>query len=174
METVALLDRLAPLLKKFWQYGAMGALALLCWHFQNRAVVNADTARAQAAFFKQAQKDAEAQWAKKLSDQKAQYAQFAKETQSDYETRLAQYAPLVRGYIATHHASAVLASVQPAPTQGGGGPAEGTTAPGGAPVLVGMPASVVVSASDLRSCAALYAYAVDAHNWAMKIGQPTP
>jgi hypothetical protein len=165
----ALGGRLLP----YWHYAAIGLLALLCWHFQSRAVANADTAKAQAASFAQAQKDANAQWEQKLSNQKAKSEQDAKETQSDYETRLAQYASATDRYIASHRTMAVPVSLWPAPIQSGGGPTEGTAKAGNSPGASDVPEGIVVAASDVQRCSEWQNYGVTAHDWIMRVGQPT-
>lgn len=146
--------RLAP-------YGACLALAVLCWHFWHRAVENANTVRVQAASFVQAQRDADREWANKFAAQQTAYDKETENAQRKYETALADARDATSAFIRMR-AQAPASHAQ-------GGPAPAATETPGVPAA--MPSGVVMDEADVRACANLYVYAVNAHDWAVGLLQ---
>lgn len=104
----ALPGLLLPWLRQFWSCGAIGVLGLLAWHFDARAVANADAVRTQAAQFKQAQADATRIAQQALEHEDLVYRQKAQEADSAYQAQLADASAAADRYIAAHR-------VQPRP-----------------------------------------------------------
>ena len=150
------------LMGRFWPYAAMVALALMAWHFDARAVANADTVRAQAAQFKQAQADATAIAQAALAHQNAVYAAKAKDADNAYQSQLADAQSAAQRYINSHRvgsvsdaASTVFMRVQSASAQGGSGAT--TASPQGISARSGngpgtSPELVAVTANDIDVC----------------------
>jgi hypothetical protein len=145
-------------------YAAIGVLALLCWHFDSRAVANADTVRTQAAQFAQAQALATAAARQALQTETAAYAAKAKDADNAYQTQFAAAQTATDQYIATHRVrtTAVASSAWPAPS-----PSQGANP--GIPATVPVN-TVVVSPGDLQACTDAVTYAIQAHDWAATLG----
>ncbi len=156
----ALPGLLLPWLRQFWSCGAIGVLGLLAWHFDARAVANADAVRTQAAQFKQAQADATRIAQQALEHEDLVYRQKAQEADSAYQAQLADARAAADRYIAAHR-------VQPPAAQGRAGGTAAATHSNGTPVPPGLPAdAVVVSGADVQACTDAVTYAVKAHDWA--------
>lgn len=142
---------------------ALATVSLLAWHFDARAVANAEATRVQAGQFKQAQAAAARIAQAALQHEQAVYQVKAQEEDSAYQAQLADARSDADRYIAAHR-------VQPAAVAGGGG----ATAPGSADSSSGIPASlpsgaVVVSTGDVQTCTDAATYALKAHDWANSI-----
>ncbi len=152
---------LAPLVRRYWPYLSLGVLAMLCWHFQHRAVANADALRTQAAQFQDAQEAARAIAQTALHHQEAVYQARAQEADNAYQTQLATARYAADRYIAAHR-------VQPAAIAGGSGAAPATAQSGGAGIPAPMPAdAVMVSAGDVQACTDAVTYGLKAREWAI-------
>lgn len=160
---IAMLAALWPALRSYWSYGALLVVSAFAWHFDARAVANAETVRVQAASFKQAQAMATQIAQAALQHEQAQYQAKATEADSAYQAQLADARGAADRYIASHR-------VQPAAASRG---ADATSAPaegGGSPVPASVPSdAVVVSTEDVQACTAVTAYALKAHSWAATI-----
>ena len=137
-----------PYLRRFWPYAGIAVLSLLCWHFQSRAVANADAVRTQAAQFKDAQKAAQIIAQEALHHQEAVYQAKAKDADNAYQVSLAAAQSAADRYIALHRvrpataagdAGATVASAEGHAPEGGNGP-------GAAPDMV------AVTAGDIQVC----------------------
>lgn len=144
-------------------WAALAAISLLAWHFDARAVANAEALRMQATQFKQAQADAARIAQAALQHEQALYRAKATEADSVYQAQLADARSAADRYIATYR-------VQPAEVASSGG----GTAPSTAGRSPGVPASVpadavMVSAGDVQTCTDAATYALKAHDWANSI-----
>jgi len=148
---------------KVGPYVALGAVSLMAWHFDARAVANAALVRTQASAFEQAQAIATQTAQAALQHQQAAYVVKATEADSAYQTQLADARSAADAYVAEHRvqpqAVAGDRSSAPAPAQGGSA---------GVPPGVSADA-VVVSASDVQACTGATAYALSAHEWVATI-----
>lgn len=167
MPELLLISQAWPLLRRFWPYLATAALSLLCWHFQSRAVANADAVRVQAAKFRQAQAAAMAIAEVTLHHQEAEYAAKASEADHEYARQEANAHASADAYIAAHRIAAGMRAAAAA----GDASATPASAKGGSP---GVPASVsgdavVVSGGDVQACTDATTYALKAHDWANSI-----
>jgi MoxR-like ATPase len=163
MPETALIDFAAAWLRRLWPFGALAVLPLLAWHFQARAVANADAMRAQAAEFKQAQAAATQLAQATLQHEQAVYAAKATEADNAYQAQLADTRDAAERYIAAHR-------VQSTPAQGRGGGALASAQGGGSAIPANLPAdTVVVSADDVQACSSATTYALKAHDWAGSI-----
>jgi hypothetical protein len=154
---------LAPLIRRFWPYASLGVLAMLCWHFQHRAMANADALRTQAAQFQAVQKAARAAAQAALHDQEAVYQARAQEADNAYQTQLAAAQSAADRYITAHR-------VQPATFAGGPGAAAALAQSGNAGIPAPMPAdAVMVSAGDVQACTEAVTYGLKAHEWAIQL-----
>jgi hypothetical protein len=152
---------------RLWPYGAIGVLALLCWHLDARAVANAEMVRAQAASYRSAQAAAAVIAQQALQQEKARYAAQAQEAQNEYEHQVADAHADADNYIAAHRAPAGLRTT---PVVGAPGTAPAAGSAGGADVPAVVPAdTVLVSAGDVQACTNAVTYAVQAHDWAASL-----
>jgi hypothetical protein len=148
-------------------YAAIGVLGLLCWHFDARAVANADMMKAQATQFRQEQAAATQLAQKALHDQEAAYRAKAQEADNDYTRTLADARRSADSYVAHHRAVFVQSGPVASPSSAAITSAESH----GADVPAPVPAdSVLVSASDVQACTVATNYAVSAHDWATTLG----
>jgi hypothetical protein len=146
-------------------YAAIALLGALCWHFDRRAVANADAVRTQAAQFRQAQADAQKAAQQALDRENTAYQAKATEAQNAYQAQLADAHSAADQYIATHR-------VQPAPAGSHAGTAAAPTDGGSASVPSAVPAdAVVVSADDVQACTGAVTYALQAHDWAATLNE---
>lgn len=142
-------------------YAAAGALALLCWHFDSRAVANADAMRAQAAQFKAAQATANQRAQQALMREQALYQTRAVETDRAYQNQLAAARLGSRAYVDSHR-------VQFGTVAGRGSAAAASAESNRTGVSANLPADpVMVSASDVQICSDAVTYGLQAHNWAL-------
>lgn len=142
-------------------YVATGALALLCWHFDSRAVASAAAMRTQAAQFKAAQETATLRAQQALMREQAQYQTRAAETDRAYQTQLAAARLGSRAYIDSHR-------MQPGTVARGGSAAPAPAEGDRSGISANMPTdAVVVSASDLQICSDAVTYGLQAHDWAL-------
>jgi len=157
---LALLQGLWPALRSYWSYGALAVVSLLAWHFDARAVANADAVRSQAAQFAQAQADATAAAQKALKDEQAAYAAKAQEADNAYQTQLADARGAAAQYISAY-------SVRPQTVASGAGAAPAAAQSGSASLSASLPAdTVLVSPGDVQACTDATTYALKAHDWA--------
>jgi hypothetical protein len=148
---------------KITPYVALAAVSLLAWHFDARAVANAELIRSQAAAFTQAQTIATQAAQTALQRQQAAYAAEAKEADSAYQAQLADTRSAADRYIVAHR-------VQPETIAHGAGSADAATTGGNTGVSAGVSAdAVVVSTSDVQACTDAATYAMNAHSWATTI-----
>ena len=148
-------------------YVAIGALALMAWHFDARAVANAALVQSQAIAFKQAQASATQIAQAALRHEQAAYTLKATEAQSAYQSQLADAQSAADRYIAAHRAPL---GVQFQAVASGGSGAAATPASNSAGVPAGVPTdAVVVSSSDVQACTDVTTYAVNAHQWAVTV-----
>ena len=146
-------------------YAALVGVSLLAWHFDSRAVANAEAVRVQAQQFKDAQAAAAVIAQQALAHEQAVYQQKATEADSAYQTQLAAAQSAADRYIASH-------SVQPATAQGGASTAVASAQGGSPAVPANVPTSaVMVSADDVRVCTSAADYALKAHDWAKSISR---
>ncbi len=144
-------------------YAALVTVSLLAWHFDARAVANADTIRSQAAEFKQGQAAATQMAQAALQHEQAGYAAKAKEADDAYQTQLVDARSAADRYIADHR-------VQPQTAASGAGSAPAAAQSGSAGIPAGMPAdAVVVSAGDVQTCSDATTYAMKARDWALTL-----
>ena len=145
-------------------YVAIGALSLLCWHFDARAVANANAVREQAASFRQAQADSDAAWSAKLTTQVQTYTQQQKDAQNEYLASLGDVRSSADRYIAAHR-------VQPAATQGGTvSPVAAAAKAAVAGIRKEVPAdSVLVPTNDVQGCSVTTGYALALRDWALSV-----
>ena len=163
---LALLQGLWPALRSYWSYGALAVVSLLAWHFDARAVANADAVRSQAAQFAQAQADATAAAQKALKDEQAAYAAKAQDADHAYQTQLAAAQSATDRYIALHR-------VQPSAVGSSTGATSAASQGSGAGVPATVPAdSVMVSASDVRACTVITTDYLKARDWALGLNAP--
>ncbi|KUR80898.1 hypothetical protein [Novosphingobium sp. FSW06-99] len=159
------------LLGKYWQSVALVAVSLLAWHFDARAVANADAVRVQAAQFKQAQASATAIAQAALQHVDAIYQAKAQEADNAHQAQLADAQSAADRYIASH-------SVCPTAAGRSASPAPGAAQSAAAGVPASLPAgAVVVSANDVHACTAAVGYAFAARNYVLSISaasQSTP
>jgi hypothetical protein len=152
---------LADLLSRFWSHVALLAVSLLAWHFDSRAVANADTVRTQAENFINAQNAASVIAKQALLHQQEFYEHKAKESEDAHQKQLDDARSYADNYIATHRLR-TKASERPSGTAAASAQGDGSAIP---PV---MPTdAVVVSAGDVQACTDAVTYAIDAHNWAV-------
>jgi hypothetical protein len=157
---------LADLLSKFWPHIALLAVSLLAWHFDSRAVANADTVRTQAENFKSTQAAASVIAKQALLHQQEFYEQKAKESEDAHQKQLDDARSYADNYIATHRLR-TKASERPS------GTAAASAQGDGAAVSPVVPAdAVVVSAGDVQVCTSAVTYGIAAHNWAVSIIPP--
>jgi hypothetical protein len=160
---LVLLQSLWPVLRSYWSYGALALVSLLAWHFDSRAVANADALRTQAAQFKQAQANATQIAQAALQRQQAIYATKATEADNAYQMQLADARSAADRYIAAH-------SVRNQTIASGSGAAVAAGQSRRADVPASMSAdTVLVSAGDVQACTDATTYALKAHNWASTI-----
>lgn len=152
-----------PSLRRFWSYAALAAVSLMAWHFDNRALANADAVRTQAAQFKQAQADATMIAQQALRQEQAEYQAKATETDNAYQSRLAAARSAADQYISSHRLHITAAA-------SAGGTTIARAQIGSSAVPANMPANaVVVSPNDVQACTDAVTYADKAHDWAMSI-----
>ena len=146
-------------------YAAIVLLAGLAWHFDARAVANADTVKTQAAQFKQAQTDAAMAAQKALQTETAQYAAKAKDADNAYQTQLVAAQSATSAYIASHR----VVWMRPATTGGSttnadpaaqGSSTQGSNRPGAIADMV------AVSPADLNVCTVNTKRLQVVHDWA--------
>jgi hypothetical protein len=146
-------------------YAAIALLAVLAWHFDRRAIANADALRTQAAQFRQAQIAAQQGAQQALDHENAVYLAKATEAQNAYQVQLSDARASADRYIVAHR-------VQPATAGGDAGATVATTDGGHADVPAGLsPASVMVSSDDVQTCTDAVTYALQAHDWADTIAR---
>jgi hypothetical protein len=144
-------------------YALIALLAALAWHFDQRAVANADMIRTQAMQFKQAQADTTAIAQAALKHQEAVYQAKAQENDNAYQAQLADARSAADRYITTHR-------VQPAAPAGDAGTTAAGAQGGSAAIPASLPTdAVVVSGSDVQVCTDAVTYALKAHEWANSI-----
>lgn len=159
----ALLSLALSWLRSYWPYAAIGTLALLCWHFDSRAVANADAVRIQAAQFKDAQAAATAIAQQALQHQEATYQAKATEADNAHQIALAAAQTAADQYIAAHR-------VQPAPAARDAGAAAAAGQNPGAAIPANVPAdAVMVSADDVHACTGAVAYALKARDYVLNL-----
>jgi hypothetical protein len=147
-------------------YAAIGVLALLCWHFDSRAVANADMVQTQAAQFRAAQAAATQLAQQALLQQQARYTAKAQEADNEYTRSLADARHSADAYIAGHR----VGIVQPSPIAGSAITAVASAQSLGPGIPSPVPAdSVLVPASDVQACTVATNYALSAHDWAMTL-----
>lgn len=150
--------------RRLWLPIALAGALLLAWHFQARAVANAEALRAQAAQFRQAQTDANRLAAEALHHQEAVFTARAQEAQTTHESQLASARAAADRFIAAHRVQ------QPATAGGATGQPASAAQDRGTALPAGLPAdSVVVAADDVQACTAAVTYARDAHDWATNL-----
>jgi hypothetical protein len=160
---LALLQGLWPALRSYWSYSALAIVSLLAWHFDARAVANANAVQIQAAQFKQAQADATVIAQQASQHQQAAYQAKATEADIAYQSQLADARFATARYIASHR-------VQSAAVAGQAGSATPPTQSGSAAVPASMPTdSVLVSSGDVQACTDAVTYGLNAHAWATTI-----
>jgi len=146
---------------KVGPYVALGAVALVAWHFDARAVANAEMIRTQAAAFKQAQATATQIAQTALQHERAAYVIKATEADSAYQTQLVDARSAADRYGATHR-------LQPPTVASGSGSAPAAAEGYSTGVPASMPAdAVMVSNGDVQACSDATTYALNAHNWAI-------
>lgn len=157
---------LVALLGRYWSYPALLAMSLLAWHFDARAVANADAVRVQASAFRQTQAAASSIAQHALLRVQAQYSAKAMEVNNAYQIQLASARGADDQYIAGHRvqsctaASAARTAVAPAQDSG-------------ATVYAGLPPdAVVVSADDVHACTASVTYGFKARDYLLSIAAP--
>ena len=154
---------------RFAPYGIIGVLALLCWHFDARAVAEADGRRQDHAAYVSAQAAAQAIAQAAITHQQAVYQAQAQETEHEYQQQLADAHAGADRYIGDHRVPVELRAGPAQSAPSAAAPA-GTT--GGTSVPASLPAdAVVVSADDVQACTAVTTYALAAHEWAMGLGK---
>ena len=120
---------------------------------------------AQQSAYKIAQADAQAALQHVHDAAEAEYKTKAEKADHDYQVSLAASSAATTGYIATHR-------VQQPGAQSTSGAAAPATQGGSTAVPEGVPAgSVVVSQDDVRACNGATTYGLNAHNWAVGLGQ---
>jgi hypothetical protein len=166
---LALLQSLWPVMRSYWSYGALAVVSLLAWHFDSRAIANADAVRTQAEQFKQANAVATQAWTEKLTAQQTEYAKDATNAQASFQGTLATVQTATAAYVASHRAVIVRDET----AAGGPGAANGVAQAVNTAFPESVPTGglVAVSGADVQSCSDATAYAVKAHDWAMSLGQ---
>jgi hypothetical protein len=160
---LALLQGLWPALRSYWSYGALAVVSLLAWHFDARAIANADAVRTQASQFKQAQADATVIAQQALQTETTQYAAKAKVVDDAYQQQIGSARDAADRYIASH-------SVRPTAVASAPGSAPSATQSGNPDVPASVPANtVLVPPGDVQACTDAVTYAVKAHDWAATI-----
>jgi len=154
---------------RFLPYGAIALLAMLAWHFDARAVAEAEGRRQDHAAYVDAQAAAAAIARAAITHQQAVYQAQAQETEHEYEQKVADAHAAADRYVADHR----VGGLRTGPAQGASSPAVAASTTGGPGVPPGVPAdAVVVSAGDVQACTSAVTYAVQAHNWALSLTAP--
>jgi len=144
-------------------YAALAVVSALAWHFDARAVANADAVRVQAEQFKAAQAAATVIAQQALAHEQSIYQAKAVEADSAYQTQLAAAQSAADRYIATHRVQPAAVARDPVTAVGS---AQGSGA--GVPANAAAP-GVVVSADDVQRCTDATTYALKAYDWANSI-----
>jgi hypothetical protein len=92
----------------------------------------------------------------------AKYKEMAHEADEQVERAQADALAATDRYIAAHRVQR---------NQGGVSAPVATASDSGSVVPETVPAGIVMGEADVRACAALYPYAVEAHNWAVSLSQ---
>lgn len=144
-------------------YFALVAVSLMAWHFDARAVANAEMIRTQAAAFKQAQATATQIAQTALQHEQAVSDVKSTEANSAYQAQLVDVRSAADRYSATHR-------VQPQAVSSGRRSALAAAQNHSTSVPAIMPAdAVVVSSGDVQACTDATTYALNAHSWAAAI-----
>ena len=144
-------------------YAVIAALALLCWHFNERAVANANALRTQEKQFSTAQAIATQRVQQELVREQVFYQAKASEADRAYQIQFASVRASSDGYIASHRMQSSAAARDP------------RTAPEAAAnsrtsVFDGVPTDVImVSADDVQICSDAITYGLKAHDWALTL-----
>jgi hypothetical protein len=141
-------------------YAAIAILGALCWHFDARAVSNADLVRTQASQFKKAQADSDAAWSAKLNIEQETYTKQKEDIQNAYETSLDRFKSSADLYNSSHH---VFGGVQPATAKGNSVPANAPIAEAGTAGFrqnLSADPFVAVRSSDVQTCSVITDYAL--------------
>jgi ATPase subunit of ABC transporter with duplicated ATPase domains len=152
-----------------WQvYAAIGA-ALLLWFTYHRGYDAARTRyRAEmaqmAADYRKAQDDAQRAAQAALDAENARYRALASQSETRHAQDLAAADAATSDFIRRNR-------VRSCPAASATGGTVAAPDSGSASVAEGVSSGVVMADSDVRTCAALYAYSVEAHRWAMTLGQ---
>jgi len=144
-------------------YAVIGALALLSWHFDERAVANANALRTQAAQFSTAQATAAQRVQQALVREQVFYQTKASEADRAYQTQLSSVRASTDGYIASHRMQSSAVARDPRTT-----PAATTNSR--ASVFAGVPTDpIMVSADDVQICSNAITYGLKAHDWVLTL-----
>lgn len=160
---------LLPIIRSYWSYGALVIISLLAWHFDVRAVANANAVRVQAAQFKQAQAAATAIAQAALQHEQAMYQTKATEAEGAYQVQLGDARHAADLYIAAHRVPAAV-GLRAKAAGSDAGNALASAAGSGSEVPASMPAdAVVVSAGDVQACTDGITYAIKARDYVLSI-----
>jgi hypothetical protein len=144
----------------------MAIVTALAWHFDARAVANADLVRTQAAQFKAAQAQAAIIAQQALAHEQAAYQLKASEADNAYRKSLANAGASAARYIAAHRIDGMRAASDPRSTGNAIASAQGSAAKSsdGTGATSDM---VAVKASDIDVCTINTERLQAVHDWAL-------